>query len=176
LVDTGDFEPKRLFMRSVYLLVMGLLLGYLAEQQKQLRAEKTVIARVLSGVRVENGLPGTLQEILSYLSSMHGAKVAFIATNETGTNRIYLGEVRSLGAAPPSQFWRDVAPSDREMYLGESETDACYLDRGEGTTEDANFVALDRDGTRPQVFGCDHLPVRARVAGAYLPAGCLPDG
>jgi signal transduction histidine kinase len=151
LVDTGDFEPKRLFMRSVYLLVMGLLLGYLAEQQKQLRAEKTVIARVLSGVRVENGLPGTLQEILSYLSSMHGAKVAFIATNETGTNRIYLGEVRSLGAAPPSQFWRDVAPSDREMYLGESETDACYLDRGEGTTEDANFVALDRDGTRLRV-------------------------
>jgi hypothetical protein len=26
-------------MRSVYLLVLGFLLGYLAEQQKQLRAE-----------------------------------------------------------------------------------------------------------------------------------------
>src|SRR5437879_2743831 len=50
---TSDIEPKRLFMRSVYLIVMGLLLGYLAEQQKQLRSEKAVIARVLGRVRVE---------------------------------------------------------------------------------------------------------------------------
>ena len=27
-IDTSDFEPKRLFMRSIYLVVMGLLLGY----------------------------------------------------------------------------------------------------------------------------------------------------
>src|SRR6266508_3389611 len=44
-VAPADFEPQRLFMRSMYLLVMGLLLGYLAEQQKQLRAEKAVVAR-----------------------------------------------------------------------------------------------------------------------------------
>ena len=38
-----EFEPQRLFMLSVYLIVMGLLLGYLAEQQKHLRAEKAVV-------------------------------------------------------------------------------------------------------------------------------------
>jgi len=32
-MNTTEFEPKRLFMLSVYLLVMGLLLGYLSEQQ-----------------------------------------------------------------------------------------------------------------------------------------------
>ena len=36
-INVGEFEPKRLFMLSVYLLVMGLLLGYLAEQHKHLR-------------------------------------------------------------------------------------------------------------------------------------------
>jgi len=46
---TADLEPKRLFMSSVYLLVMGLLLGYLAEQQKRLRSEKAVIASILGG-------------------------------------------------------------------------------------------------------------------------------
>ena len=35
-VRTWQFEPKHLFMLSAYLLVMGLLLGYLAEQQKRL--------------------------------------------------------------------------------------------------------------------------------------------
>src|SRR5262249_30790006 len=47
-----DLEPQRLFMLSIYVVVMGILLGYLAEQQKQLRAERAVIARVLGRVRV----------------------------------------------------------------------------------------------------------------------------
>ncbi len=55
-VQPEEFEPKHLFMLSIYLLVMGLLLGYLAEQQKQLRSEKAVIARILGKVRVEAGL------------------------------------------------------------------------------------------------------------------------
>jgi len=38
-VNTTEFEPTHLFMRSFYLLMLGFLLGYLAEQQKQLRAE-----------------------------------------------------------------------------------------------------------------------------------------
>ena len=38
-IDVVELEPKHLFLRSVYLLVMGWLLGYLAEHQKQLRAE-----------------------------------------------------------------------------------------------------------------------------------------
>ena len=38
-IDVVELEPKHLFMHSVYLLVLGWLLGYLAEQQKLLRAE-----------------------------------------------------------------------------------------------------------------------------------------
>ena len=56
-VNVLEFEPKRLFMQSIYLLVMGLLLGYLAEQQKHLRAEKAAVALLLGKARVEAGLP-----------------------------------------------------------------------------------------------------------------------
>jgi signal transduction histidine kinase len=38
-IDVVELEPKHLFMPSVSLLVMGWLLGYLAEQQQLLRAE-----------------------------------------------------------------------------------------------------------------------------------------
>jgi len=79
-LDVSDFEPKRLFMRSIYLLVMGLLLGYLAEQQKQLRAEKAVIARILGKARVDAGLTGTLQEIVAELLRMYGARKAVLAS------------------------------------------------------------------------------------------------
>ncbi len=75
-MNTTEFEPKRLFMLSVYLLVMGLLLGYLAEQQKHLRAEKAVVTRMLSKVRVDAGLTGTLQQISREIVSMYGAASA----------------------------------------------------------------------------------------------------
>src|SRR5213078_1250118 len=39
-VAPADFEPQRLFMRSMYLLVMGLLLGYLAEQRSSYARKK----------------------------------------------------------------------------------------------------------------------------------------
>lgn len=38
-IDPIELDPKHLLIRSVYLLVMGWLLGYLADQHKQLRAE-----------------------------------------------------------------------------------------------------------------------------------------
>src|SRR5438105_8421375 len=63
-LDLAALDPKRLFMLSVYLLVMALLLGYLSEQQKQLRAEKAVVARILGRARVDAGLTGTLQVIV----------------------------------------------------------------------------------------------------------------
>jgi hypothetical protein len=82
--DIADFEPKRLFMRSVYLVVMGLLLGYLAEQQKRLRAEKDVAARMLGLVRMDAGLAGTLSHIVGELLKLYGARRALIASRESG--------------------------------------------------------------------------------------------
>ena len=38
-INLVELEPKHLLLRSVYLLVMGWLLGYLAEQHTQLRAD-----------------------------------------------------------------------------------------------------------------------------------------
>lgn len=43
--NVAEFEPKRLFVFSVYLLVAGLLLGYLAEQKRHLRIGRVVEPR-----------------------------------------------------------------------------------------------------------------------------------
>ena len=47
----GEFDVNRLIMRATYLLMMGLLLGYAAEQEKQLRAENITVARLAEKVR-----------------------------------------------------------------------------------------------------------------------------
>ena len=59
-VSLRQLDPQELVLFSVYLLVLGFLLGYMSENQKKVRAERAVITRVLSSTRgLEAGLTGT---------------------------------------------------------------------------------------------------------------------
>ena len=156
-VDFSDYEPKRLFMRSIYLLVLGFLLGYLAEQQKQLRAEKAVIARTLGKARVESGLTGTIEEIAGELLSMYGAKQMVIASQETSNFRVFIGELRRVDGA--SSFrWLDPSASDHDTYLYESPATTCYA-RRTGAKEVGAFsvLGLDREGDPVQPLASEFL-------------------
>jgi len=141
-INVAEFEPPRLFMLSVYLLVMGLLLGYLAEQQKHLRTEKAVVIRLLSKVRVEAGLTGTLQQIGQEIAAMYGAERVLVASQEIHSHRTFLGELRNTEAS--SDFvWLDSSPRDAKTYLEDFPGEAFYA-ASDG--ERWSVVALDREG------------------------------
>jgi signal transduction histidine kinase len=143
-VNVREFDPKRLFMLSVYLIVMGLLLGYLAEQQKHLRAEKAVVNGILSRVRVEAGLTGTMQQIFSEAISMYGASELLVAAKESHSHRIFVGELKNPEQGVTSEFrWLDSAPRDARMYLDDFPGDVCYA-TGDG--DGWKILALDGDG------------------------------
>src|SRR5580704_13380403 len=139
-IDPTSFEPKGLFMRSIYLLVLGFLLGYLAEQQKQLRAEKAVIARTLGKARVEAGVAGTLHEIACELLSMYRARMLVIASQELSSYRVYIGEL-SNPERGAGFHWLDPSDRDREIYLKESPSVACYAERN-GAEGSGHFSLL----------------------------------
>jgi signal transduction histidine kinase len=148
-VQPMDFEPKRLFMLSIYLLVMGLLLGYLAEQQKQLRSEKAVIARILGKVRVEAGLSGTLQDIVGELLVMYGAQRALIASQEATGHRVYVGEMLLRNGEASFFRWHDPAPSDRETYLFDYPAETSYAWRNAHAADGSfTLLGLDHAGQR----------------------------
>jgi len=143
-VSVGTFEPQRLFMLSIYLIVMGLLLGYLAEQQKHLRAEKAVVTGILSQVRVEAGLTGTLQQIFRETIAMYGASQLVVASQETHSHRVFLGELHNAsGSAPPEFHWLESKPRDAKTYLEDFPGDVCYA-AADG--DRWSMVALDGDG------------------------------
>ncbi len=144
-VQFSDFEPRSLFLRSISLIVLGLLLGYLAEQQKQLRAEKTVIARLLSEVRVEAGLSGTLQQIIGDLITMYGARHALVASQETNSEHVFVGELSSRDGAPSVLHWLDPNISDRDTYLYESPAEASYLGR---SNKGFTYIGINRKGRK----------------------------
>jgi signal transduction histidine kinase len=146
-VNVGAFDPERLFMLSVYLLVMGLLLGYLAEQQKHLRAEKALVTGILSRVRVEAGLTGTIQQIFSEFLSMYGGSRLVVAAQEAHSHRIFVGEIAKPAAgASSSEFrWLESGHRDAKTYLDDFPGGVCYAALNK---ERWSVLALDQDGNQ----------------------------
>lgn len=143
-INVPEFEPQRLFMLSIYLLVMGLLLGYLAEQQKHLRAEKAVVTGTLSRVRVESGLTGTIEQIFSDVLSMYGASRVMLVSQEIHSERVFAGElVKPNGTAAPEFRWLESPSRGAKVYLDDLSGDVCYasIDGDQWTT-----LALDSAG------------------------------
>jgi signal transduction histidine kinase len=148
-VNSSEFEPKRLFMLSIYLLVMGLLLGYLAEQQKHLRAEKAVVTGALSRIRVEAGLTGTMQQIFQETMSMYGASRLIVASQESHSHRTFVGELNASEDGKPSEFqWMESGPRDAKTYLEDFPGDVCY---GAFDGDRWATLALDPNGNQVPV-------------------------
>ena len=142
-INVTEFEPNRLFMLSVYLLVMGLLLGYLAEQQKHLRAEKAGVTRMLAKVRVAAGLTGTLQQISREVVTMYGATRMVFAAEEIHSHRHFLGELRNLNGELSDFVWLDSRPREARIYLEDYPGEVCYARNEKGRW---SVVALDAEG------------------------------
>ena len=148
-INVTDFQPQRLFMLSIYLIVMGILLGYLAEQQKHLRAEKAVVTGMLSRVRVEAGLTGTMEQIFQELLSMYGASRGIVASQEMHSKRVFVGEVSQANAGARPEFrWLESSPRDAKIYLDGFPGDVCYASvKG----DEWKTLALDYSGHQVEV-------------------------
>jgi len=143
-INVQAFEPKRLFMESIYLLVMGLLLGYLAERQKQLRAEKALVTGMLSRVRVEAGLTGTIDKIFQEITSMYGASRVMMASQEIHSKRVFLGELNPTKGNGGSEFtWLQSGARDAKTYLDDYPSEVSYASL---SREQWKTLALDDSG------------------------------
>jgi signal transduction histidine kinase len=164
-MNTTEFEPRRLFMLSVYLLVMGLLLGYLSEQQNHLRTEKAAVTSMLSKVRVEAGLTGTLQQMCREIVSMYRAARLLVASQEIHSHRTFLGELRNgdgrNGDGAAADFvWLDAAPREAASYLEDFPGEVLYAAQEK---DHWSVVALDREGNQlssPSTGALDRLKER----------------
>jgi signal transduction histidine kinase len=144
-VSLQELDPQQLFMSSVYLLVLGFLLGYMSENQKRVRAERAVINRILSSTRVESGITGNMQQILSEVTRIFRASRSLSASRESHSYRVFLAEVKKDMKPIETLRWREASTESQEAYLFDSPADAIYAVRNGGGFQ---TVMLDRDGLR----------------------------
>ncbi len=159
-VSVRELNPQQLFMSSVYLIVLGLLLGYMSENQKKVRAERAVITRVLSSTRVEAGLTGNLQQILGEVTNIYGAHRVLSASQERNSYRVFLAEVSRRAEGAGALHWREALPESEKVYLFDSPADAIYASR---SARGFSTVLLDRDGVRLRDLSTGFLDALARV-------------
>ncbi len=159
-VSVRELEPQQLVMTSVYLLVLGFLLGYMAENQKKVRAERAVITRVLSSTRVEAGLTGTMQQILGEVMSIYGARRVLSASQEAHSYRVFLAEIKHGANGQEALRWHEAAPDSEGGYIFDSEAEAIYAAR---SPKGFDTVLLDRNGRRLREVDAKFLDALARV-------------
>ena len=148
-------DPERLFMLSVYLIVMGLLLGYLAEQQKRLRAERAFLTGILSRVRVEAGLTRTMEQIFQELLSIYGASRIMVASQEIHSKRVFVGELHaSKDEAKPEFHWLESALRDSKTYMSDFPGEVCYA-----AADNSHWKTLALDHTGHPVGVSDLLAI-----------------
>jgi signal transduction histidine kinase len=159
-VSVHEMDPQELVMFSVYLIVLGFLLGYMSENQKKVRAERAVITRVLSSTRVEAGLTGTMQQILGEVMSIYGARRVLSASQEAQSYRVFLAEVSRGSGGTETLRWREALPECEKVYLFDSSADAIFASR---TAKGFHTVLLDRAGVRLRDASTEFLEALARV-------------
>jgi signal transduction histidine kinase len=159
-VSVREMQPQQLVMTSVYLLVLGFLLGYMAENQKKVRAERAVITRVLSSTRVEAGLTGTMQQILGEVMNIYGARRVLSASQEAHSYRVFLAEIKQGANGQESLRWHEAAPESEGGYIFPSAAEAVYAAR---SSKGFDTVLLDSSGHRLRDVDAKFLDDLARV-------------
>jgi signal transduction histidine kinase len=82
---TDDTAFDRVFLRTAYVLLTAFLFGFLAEQEKQSRAELTAIADLPSQVRLDLGLRGLVTAAAQMLLRTFDARsVAIVLSEQDG--------------------------------------------------------------------------------------------
>ncbi len=92
---TGEYDPVRLVMRCIFLLTVGALLGFLAETEKELRAEIALTNRLLSLAQLGQKFSAVLQEVLAELGRAFQGTAVLELVAQSSTGRAFRWEMPS---------------------------------------------------------------------------------
>lgn len=136
-------EPARLVLRCAFLLVAGFLLGFLAETEKQLRAEIALTNHLLSLARVGNRFASVLQGVLAELGRIFQGTAVYEISSQGSTGRAFKWEIPTL--AQPAIHLEELAPAEKDHQLL-SEYPHAFFMRRIPPNGACSITALDEEG------------------------------
>ncbi len=159
-------EPVRVALRCVFLFVAGTLLGFLAETEKELRAEIALTNRLLSLARVGNRFSTVLQSVLTELGRVFQGSAVVEVVSQSSTGRAFRWELSSL--EQPSIHAVEIAPAEKATDLMAGYPHTFYMQRN-GSDSSYSVTALDEEGRRLEPTLTKDLEMP--MSGARFPPG-----
>ncbi len=112
----GHYDADRIVVRATYLAMMGLLLGYLAEETRLLRAETTAIVTLLGKIRLDAGMTQTLGTVTHEMVMLFNASRVLLVVEDLANQRLLRWDT-SVGWSTPTVTAGDSLETDRQRYL-----------------------------------------------------------
>lgn len=167
-----DFELNRTILRVGYLLMTGFLLGYLAEHEKQFRAETAAIADAMRQPRVDLGLGGSIVALGRMLVQAFRARGADVVVQEHTSGNAQRWTIDADGTGRPEGT--DLDALQQQAWLFPDPGITWHASIGPGMvparTTDPNAWALRRTTvTLPADFSPSRAFSTVTVANAGLP-------
>lgn len=155
---------SRLVLRCGFLMMTGFLLGYLAEREKELRAEIAFTNHLLSLTRIGSPLSEVVTRISGELAHVFNGERVSQVVLQTTSGRLFRWDVTPL--PNPSYSVRELEPSEQSSGLMLDYPHTFFMKRGNHGI--ANMDALDDEGRRINTLEFDNLPMPVEGAESVL--------
>jgi signal transduction histidine kinase len=135
---------SRLVLRCWFLLMTGFLLGYLAEREKELRAEIAFTNHLLSLARVGSPLSEVVTGIARDLARVFGSESVYVTVAQTSSRRLFRWDV---GTSPQSTYeLREINADEYASGMMVDYPDTFYIQRN--NSGGVSIDAVDDEGRR----------------------------
>lgn len=121
---TGGTEPLSAIartspvLRAGYLVVVGLLVGYLSDSERRRRAEALAVSRMLRDVRMGQSMDDAFGEVLRATVRLFRARRALLVMHDQKSGRTFVRDAPPAKATmPQGALAREVTDSESEGYL-----------------------------------------------------------
>ena len=145
----GGVGTDLFITRLAYVIIGGVVLGYMADAEKELRAEARAVARLMGRVQAEKGFMATLEAVSDEMLRLFDAPRLMIVMQRTGTEQLFLWEASQQ--APERRLAVGLRELDRKQastYLFPSTADVWHARPSRGQGDPGEVQALDADGRR----------------------------
>lgn len=117
LTVEGYFDVNGLIIRCSYLLILGVLIGYFGESEKERRSEGVVLNRILRNVRADQGFGVSLHVAVTEYLRIYGAERAYLVMQDLARERAFLWQA-DRGSSPEAQLYAtEVSGGGGPTYL-----------------------------------------------------------
>ncbi|PYS48963.1 MAG: hypothetical protein DMG13_24405 [Acidobacteria bacterium] len=115
--------------RLAYVLITGMVLGYLAHAEKRLRAETSLIARAMGKAQAEFTLTQVMASVLEEIRQFYAATAVIVAVVEKRSGRAYVAICKPPADKPHQLQITELSPLAKTIYLFASDAHAWHMAR-----------------------------------------------